>query len=324
MAGIDRTAGGGSLKYIQHLFIFVIMAKGNMLQGRARGSVGDVTFQVLKGQQIAKARNRQPANPKTTAQMLQRSIFANAVKFYSRGVQNFFKFAFESKKAKESDFNAFMRLNVERSVPISPAAMAMTSYPALGDWLITQGTLDFGLRPSWAGDEVAMVRLGTTNVEGQNTYGTLSKILLKNTAVLVGDIVTCVAIVAQDSDDENTPAVSPEERNPVDWHILQFKVDPDSNVSFQGSDFEMDVDDEGVSLMYTSPILAKGGAIAAFAIVVSRQTESGLKVTSSRLKWNNMGNTAIEGANSENYVNSVVAAWKANGSAILQGSLSAN
>ena len=41
------------------------MAKGNMLMGYSRGSVGDVTFARIKGQQIARARNRNPKNPKT-------------------------------------------------------------------------------------------------------------------------------------------------------------------------------------------------------------------------------------------------------------------
>lgn len=60
------------------------MAKGNMFLGMSRGSVGDVTFYRSHGNQVARARNRQPANPKTVAQVIQRMILATASKAYSR------------------------------------------------------------------------------------------------------------------------------------------------------------------------------------------------------------------------------------------------
>lgn len=52
------------------------MAKGNMLLGQARGSVGDVVFSVENGEQIAKVRARTHANPKTQPQQIQRAIMA--------------------------------------------------------------------------------------------------------------------------------------------------------------------------------------------------------------------------------------------------------
>ena len=60
------------------------MAKGNMFLGMARGSVGDVTFYRKSGQQAARVRNRNPRNPKTAAQIIQRMILATASKAYSR------------------------------------------------------------------------------------------------------------------------------------------------------------------------------------------------------------------------------------------------
>lgn len=60
------------------------MAKGNMFLGMSRGSVGDVTFYRNRGNQVARARNRAPMNPKTEAQTIQRMILATASKAYSR------------------------------------------------------------------------------------------------------------------------------------------------------------------------------------------------------------------------------------------------
>ena len=55
-----------------------------MFLGMSRGSVGDVTFYRNRGNQVARARNRQPANPKTEAQVIQRMILATASRAYSR------------------------------------------------------------------------------------------------------------------------------------------------------------------------------------------------------------------------------------------------
>ena len=49
------------------------MAKGNLFLGMGRGSVGDVTFYRADGQQLSRARNRKPRNPKTNAQLIQRA-----------------------------------------------------------------------------------------------------------------------------------------------------------------------------------------------------------------------------------------------------------
>ena len=60
------------------------MAKGNMFLGMSRGSVGDVTFYRNRGNQVARARNRKPANPRSEAQVIQRMLLATASRAYSR------------------------------------------------------------------------------------------------------------------------------------------------------------------------------------------------------------------------------------------------
>lgn len=65
------------------------MARGNLLLGMGRGSVGDVTFYRSDGQQLSRARNRKPRNPKTQGQLYQRAIMATVVKAYQAGQQIF-------------------------------------------------------------------------------------------------------------------------------------------------------------------------------------------------------------------------------------------
>lgn len=190
------------------------MAKGNMLQGMARGSVGDVTFTRLKGQQVSRVRNRQPSNPKTQKQMAQRSIFANAVRFFTRGNQNLFKFAFEDKKPNESDYNAFMRNNVMNSVYISKTAIGVTGYPAIGNWMMTNGSLPpipmhdniaaveaSGYAPTGYGctsNHGSQIQFMCTNANITNsergTVAGISKALIQNCYLSAGDIITFVQI----------------------------------------------------------------------------------------------------------------------------------
>jgi hypothetical protein len=58
------------------------MAKGNMLLGFSRGSVGDLTFYRRNAQQITRARARVVKNPKTLAQQMQRAIMRTSVEAY--------------------------------------------------------------------------------------------------------------------------------------------------------------------------------------------------------------------------------------------------
>lgn len=56
------------------------MAKGNMLLGFSRGKVGDLVFKRLNGQQVTVPRVRDPKNPRSDSQTIQRIAFASASK----------------------------------------------------------------------------------------------------------------------------------------------------------------------------------------------------------------------------------------------------
>ena len=88
------------------------MAKGNMLQGMARGKVGDVVFSRLNGQQISRVRNRQPYNPRTNKQLIQRAIMATVMLGYSAG-KEIFNHSFQGKAVGAENQREFMRLNAK-------------------------------------------------------------------------------------------------------------------------------------------------------------------------------------------------------------------
>lgn len=59
------------------------MAKGNLILGMGRGSIGDVTLYRSNGTQVSRARNRAPKNPQTRQQTAQRIIMRTTVRAYS-------------------------------------------------------------------------------------------------------------------------------------------------------------------------------------------------------------------------------------------------
>lgn len=86
------------------------MSKGNLFQGMARGSVGDVTFSRLNGKQIARVRNRNPRNPKTNPQLYGRAIMATVMRAYSAG-REIFDHSFEGVSVGAASQNRFLSLN---------------------------------------------------------------------------------------------------------------------------------------------------------------------------------------------------------------------
>lgn len=87
------------------------MAKDNLFLGTARGSVGDIVFSRLDGQQVARVRNRAPRNPQSPAQMVQRIIMSTVGKAYS-----FFSeicdHSFEGFETGQLSQRKFMEVNV--------------------------------------------------------------------------------------------------------------------------------------------------------------------------------------------------------------------
>ena len=87
------------------------MAKDNLFLGTARGSVGDIVFSRLDGQQVARVRNRAPRNPQSPAQMVQRIIMSSVGKAYSF-MQAICNHSFEGFEAGQLSQRKFMEVNV--------------------------------------------------------------------------------------------------------------------------------------------------------------------------------------------------------------------
>lgn len=88
------------------------MSKGNLFLGYARGSVGDVTFTRIDGEQVARGRNRRPRNPQTPLQLLQRVILKTASQAYSM-MQEICDHSFQGQSQGTPNQSLFVKSNVD-------------------------------------------------------------------------------------------------------------------------------------------------------------------------------------------------------------------
>lgn len=309
------------------------MAKGNMLLGMARGSVGDVTFYRDGGLQRARSRNRQPNNPRSNKQQTQRALFANCVKFYKLTASKFFKFAFENKKVNESDYNAFMRENLKRGVMMSKTAFYCEPYPALGNWLMSRGSLATIRNSNDDNTNAPIFDLGTpySDIPSRNiTIGEISTAMVASGRYQVGDIITMIKYL---SNGDNIPSATPNaetdllQTNFVYW---QFLVDPNNTNSFISLfgdvvRFYIDQTSQGNLAISFGSTAAAGNeewrlGYQATTIIHSRNTANGLLVSTQELTCNPRYTDAITTATTDaTYKSAVLTDWQSSGLAILQG-----
>lgn len=309
------------------------MATGNMFLGGARGSVGDITLAVQNGQQTYRQRNRQPRNPRSKRQMFQRASFSVPVKFFTRGTQQLFKFAFTDKKQTESDYNAFMRANAKRGILMTKEQLTDPYIANLGNFQLTKGDLP-GIRVTaieFAETEITHCVKIITDIDVESaptTFGELSTAILATyPALMRGDIITALYIATDNGYDSNIPYLSSDHVFEPRWVIEQMILDPDEATTLTQA-WTCAKESSG-KLSIANPAAELPEEVGGGAIIVSRNTANGLRVSSSSIHasayakeamalmtpdWNNVDLN-------DPWVAHVLASWGASEEAILQGSL---
>lgn len=162
------------------------------------GKLGGAVYYVVGGETRSRELAASVANPRTTAQMKQRVKWANLVNFY-RANANWMKYAFETKKATQSEYNKFMSLNVASSRIYLPKSIANGGGCIVDAYQMTQGSL-----PSvevTAGDAAWYTNIYLQNIDelGENsTIGEVSQqILMANPALREGDQLSFIRFTQQ-------------------------------------------------------------------------------------------------------------------------------
>ena len=318
---------------------------GNTYLRRTRSATG-------KEVNVLAQKNFNPKNPKTLGQMAQRARFATAVKFYKRATRNFFKFAYEDKKANESDFNAFMRHNVAASVPMVKAQVDNESYPAIGNkWMLSQGSLQpftqkmqrlaiftesvhdtLVLKSS---DDIA--DFGGPNFDSHATVGKISTALVAM-GYSEGQIFTLVTVTSGIRQ-SHFQLLSPDDMTGLAtvprWNISQFVINtkdetPSSEVGHIGLNYLPAMycrEAFSEDIAYFGVDYGDSGLLIAATAIVSENVKSSKKLlaTTSYLEGNELYNAVVNDLNTNVYYNAMLVSWGADfDQAILQGSIAGN
>ena len=315
---------------------------GNTYLRRTRTATG-------KEVNVLAQKNFNPKNPKTLGQMAQRARFATAVKFYKRATRNFFKFAYEDKKANEADFNAFMRHNVAASIPMVKAQVDNESYPAIGNkWMLSQGSL-LPLRQQM--QRLAIFTesvhdtlvLATGDVDKDfdgNTFSSdatvaqISQLLVKM-GYQEGQIFTLVTVTSGIRQ-SNFQLLSPDDMTGLAtiprWSISQFVIDtkdetPSAAVNHIGLNYLPAMycrEPTGLAETYFGVDYGENELLIAAAAIVSENVKSSKKLlaTTSYLEGNELYNAVVNDLNTKVYYDAMLKSWDADfNRAILQGSI---
>lgn len=150
------------------------MAKGNVLLGTVRGSIGDITMTRQNGMQIARARNRHPRKSNVNKLRYQRAIVGTVARAYAAG-KEIFDHAFEGVPVGADSQSRFMSLNTralrselsaftggEDLSPVPIVTAPGISMPVPGRYIVSTGSLSqklFTITPPMEGEVSGAINL---------------------------------------------------------------------------------------------------------------------------------------------------------------------
>lgn len=157
--------------------IHVAMSKGNLFMGNASGKLADVVLYRNAGTQVARLRVRNPKNPRSEQQLIQRVIQSTASKAYSV-LQAICNHAFEGKQSRTANQSEFMRLNVARDryrVSVAPMGWRSLSNfnsrdlvePLANNYIVASGSLP---EMQFSGDGQAFTIGAGSGLASTDTY----------------------------------------------------------------------------------------------------------------------------------------------------------
>lgn len=292
-----------------------------MFVGSAKGRVGNLVLYTRKGSQITRAYQSTVKNPKTSGQMLQRAKFSNAVKFYQKAVQHFFKFAYQDQKQTETAFNAFMRHNVDRACLLRKDEVNDPYFPAFGRWQMSQGSLAAPMVPMFNNENALFANTGIKGTE--KTVADLSSVLIGQ-GYHVGDIITfvCISSLVNSVDFDLSNYYDSGNLLQPQWDIRQLIVSPSDQTAIS------DIPSLGPSVGVLSAV--NGGLQFAFAnpkysnavaVIVTRKGSGVTYASNAELVPNSVALAMINATTTTAWIAEVTASWQSQGDAILQGSV---
>ena len=157
------------------------MAILNGLLRKMSGSAGDLTFKTLNGLTVVSEKVTKMTNPRSDAQMRVRTRWSNVVAMYS-GVRPLLRHGFENKPAGLSDYNMFVKVNMQRT-PIYLTKQAVAGGACVATaYQISQGSLPAIVVTGTGQNGVTDILLGSLSITSATTVAQFSAAVVQNNA----------------------------------------------------------------------------------------------------------------------------------------------
>lgn len=183
----------------------------NTASGLQRGRVGNTTFYVAKGQQVARqARNNSNYGEgamRSYAQQARRVKWSNLVNFY-KACKDWMPKAFENKKRSQSDYNKFMSVNINSSRVSLTKDQALNGSAVVEPIIISQGSIT-PIAQEWVLARNVMtsdIKLTVTNLSTTPIAQLTQDIITQNPMWSAGDNLALV-LFSNGVDERNYPYV---------------------------------------------------------------------------------------------------------------------
>ena len=177
------------------------------LKGASKRLAGAVIYEAM-GQTRARRLAESVTNPRTEAQMNQRVKWANLVNLY-RVNSDWMKYAYETKKTTQSEYNKWMSLNVTNSQIYLTKQLAAAGACVVDAYTITQGSLPSVENTPQANNVYrSNIYTGELDELGDVTVAQLStQILASNPGIREGDQISLIRLSQQTNADTGIPYV---------------------------------------------------------------------------------------------------------------------
>lgn len=155
------------------------MAKFTGLLRKQVGSIGDLTFKQVNGVTIVSEKITQMTNPRTDAQMRVRTRWNNIVAMY-KGIRPLLNRGFESKAAGLSDFNMFMKMNMQKTPVYLTKQQVAGGACVAAPYQITQGSLPAIVISGTGNSSATDIYLGSLTIGASTTVAEFSQAVVQN------------------------------------------------------------------------------------------------------------------------------------------------
>lgn len=177
------------------------------LKGTKQKLGGSVLYQAM-GQTRQRELAANVSNPRTNSQMEQRTRWANLVNFY-RVNSGWMRFAYETKKTNQSEYNKFMSLNVPSARIYLPKSIASQGGCVVDAYQMTQGSLaSIEVLKSGAAWQTNLYLVSATDLDENSTIGEVTAQLLPaNPALREGDQLSFLRFTQMTNSSTGVPFV---------------------------------------------------------------------------------------------------------------------